>query len=132
MPLSVWKKLLLLELTSTRMTLELANRSTIIPTGVAEDIFVKVGKFYFLADFVVVDYDVDPRVPLILERPFLRTARALINVHGEELTLRVNDEAITFKVGHTSRCSRNGYIKMGQKRCQKGQNPSTRLEECKK
>ncbi|GJZ65352.1 reverse transcriptase domain-containing protein [Tanacetum coccineum] len=93
------------ELTPTRMTLELANRSVAYPVGVAEDVFVKVGKFHFLADFVVVDYDVDPRVPLILGRPFLRTARALIDVHGEELTLRVNDEAITFNVGHTSRYS---------------------------
>ncbi|GKE95465.1 reverse transcriptase domain-containing protein [Tanacetum coccineum] len=105
MPLSVWKKLSLPELTPTRMTLELANRSDAYSVGVAEDVFVKVGKFYFPADFVVVDYDVYPRVPLILERPFLRTARALIDVHGEELTLRVNDEAITFKVGHTSRYS---------------------------
>ncbi|GKE43255.1 reverse transcriptase domain-containing protein, partial [Tanacetum coccineum] len=103
------KKLSLPELTPTRMTLELANQSVVIPVGVAEDVFVKVGKFYFPANFVVVDYDVDPRVPLILGRPFLRTARALIDVHGEELTLRVNDEAITFKVGHTSRYSRNYY-----------------------
>ncbi|GKC72308.1 reverse transcriptase domain-containing protein [Tanacetum coccineum] len=65
-----------------------------------------------MTDFVVVDYDVDPRVPLILGRPFLRTARALIDVHGEELTLRVNDEAIMFKVGHTSRYSRNYYDEM--------------------
>ncbi|GKD12360.1 reverse transcriptase domain-containing protein, partial [Tanacetum coccineum] len=104
-------KLSLPELTSTCMTLEHANRSVAYPVGVAEDVFVKVGKFYFPADFVVVDYDVDPRVPLILEIPFLRTARALIDVHGEELTLRVNDEAITFKVGHTSRYSRNYYDK---------------------
>ncbi|GJY53663.1 reverse transcriptase domain-containing protein [Tanacetum coccineum] len=89
----------------TRMTLELINRSVAYLVGVAEDVFVKVGKFHFPADFVVVDYDVDPRVPLILGRPFLRTARALIDVHGEELTLRVNDEAITFNVGHTSRYS---------------------------
>ncbi|GJV86002.1 reverse transcriptase domain-containing protein [Tanacetum coccineum] len=109
MPLSVWKKLSLPELTLTRMTLELANRSVAVPDGVAEDVFVKVGKFYFLADFVVVDYDVDPRVPLILRRPFLRTARALTNVHGEELTLRVNDKVITFNVGNTSRYSRNYY-----------------------
>ncbi|GJS34670.1 reverse transcriptase domain-containing protein [Tanacetum coccineum] len=107
MPLSVWKQLSLPELTSTRMTLELADRSTVHPKGVAEDVFVKVGKFYFPADFVVVDYDVDPRVPLILGRPFLRTARALIDVYGEELTLRVDDEAITFKVGQTSRYSRS-------------------------
>ncbi|GJY73623.1 reverse transcriptase domain-containing protein [Tanacetum coccineum] len=105
MSLSAWKKLSLPELTLTRMTLELANRSVAYPVGVAGDVFVKVGKFHFPADFVVVDYDVDPRDPLILGRPFLRTARALIDVHGEELTLRVNDEAITFNFGHTSRYS---------------------------
>ncbi|GJT71275.1 reverse transcriptase domain-containing protein [Tanacetum coccineum] len=109
MPLCVWKKLSLPELTPTRMTLELADRSVAHPKGVTEDVFVKVGKFYFPADFVVVDYDVDPRVPLILERPFLRTARALIDVHGEELTLLVNDEAIMFKVRHTSKYFRNYY-----------------------
>ncbi|GJT34548.1 reverse transcriptase domain-containing protein [Tanacetum coccineum] len=81
MPISVWKKLSLPELTPTCMTLELANRSVAYPVGVAEDVFVKVGKFHFPADFVIVDYDVDPRVPLILGRPFLRTARALIDVH---------------------------------------------------
>ncbi|GJT20513.1 reverse transcriptase domain-containing protein, partial [Tanacetum coccineum] len=102
MPLSVWKKLSLPDLTSTRMTLELADRTITRPKGVAEDVFVKVGKFHYLADFVVVDFDADPRVPLILERPFLRTARALIDVYGEEITLRYNDEAITFNVGHTS------------------------------
>ncbi|GJY98417.1 reverse transcriptase domain-containing protein [Tanacetum coccineum] len=112
MPLSIWKKLSLPELTSTRMTLELTDRSVAHPKGVAEDVFVKVGKFYFPADFIIVDYDVDPRVPLIIGRPFLRTARALIDVHGEELTLRVNDEAITFKVGHTLRYSRNYYDEM--------------------
>ncbi|GKA13922.1 reverse transcriptase domain-containing protein [Tanacetum coccineum] len=97
MPLSIWKKLSLPELTLTRMILELADRSTTSPSGIAEDVFVKVGKFHFPSDFVVVDYVVDPRVPLILGRPFLRMARALIDVYGEELTLRVDDEAITFK-----------------------------------
>ncbi|GJZ04802.1 reverse transcriptase domain-containing protein [Tanacetum coccineum] len=66
-----------------------------------------VGKFHFPANFVVVDYTVDPRVPLILGRPFLRTARAFIDVYGEKLTLRVDDEAITLKVGQTSRYSYN-------------------------
>ncbi|GJZ39390.1 reverse transcriptase domain-containing protein [Tanacetum coccineum] len=103
MPLSVWKKLSLPELTPTRMTLELANRSIAYPVGVAEDVFVKVGKFHFLADFVVVDYDVDPRVPLILGRPFLRTAQALIDVHGEELILRDGDEQLIFHVDNTSK-----------------------------
>ncbi|GKE89136.1 reverse transcriptase domain-containing protein [Tanacetum coccineum] len=79
------------------MTLELGDRSITRPKGVAEDVFVKVGKFHYPTDFIVVDYDADPRVPLILERPFLRMARALIDVYGEEITLRFNDEAITFK-----------------------------------
>ncbi|GKE10413.1 reverse transcriptase domain-containing protein, partial [Tanacetum coccineum] len=64
MPLSIWKKLSLPELTPTRMILELADRSTTSPSGIAEDVFVKVGKFYFSADFVVVDYVVDPRETL--------------------------------------------------------------------
>ncbi|GKA82685.1 reverse transcriptase domain-containing protein [Tanacetum coccineum] len=101
------RKLSLSELTPTQMILELADRSTTRPTGIVEDVFVRVGKFHFPADFVVVDYVVDPRVPLILGRPFLRTARALIDVDGGELTLRVSDEAITFKVGNTSRYSYN-------------------------
>ncbi|GJW67308.1 reverse transcriptase domain-containing protein [Tanacetum coccineum] len=86
------------------------DRSTTSPSGIAEDVFVKVGKFHFPADFVVVDYVVDPRVPLILGRPFLRTARALIDVYGEELTPRVDDESITFKVGQTSRYSYNDAV----------------------
>ncbi|GKA15074.1 reverse transcriptase domain-containing protein [Tanacetum coccineum] len=103
MPLSIWKKLSLPELTPTRTILELADRSTTSLSGIAKDVFVKVGKFHFPADFIVINYVVDPRVPLILGRPFLRTARDLIDVYGEELTLRVDDEAITFKVGQTSR-----------------------------
>ncbi|GJZ14346.1 reverse transcriptase domain-containing protein [Tanacetum coccineum] len=70
MPLSVWKKLGLPELISTRMTLELANRAICTPAGIARDVFVPVGKFTFPADFVIVDYESDPRVPLILGRPF--------------------------------------------------------------
>nr|GEW98071.1 reverse transcriptase domain-containing protein [Tanacetum cinerariifolium] len=105
MPLSIWKKLSLPELTPTRMTLELADRSITRPKGVFEDVFVKVEKFHFPTDFVVVDFEVDPRVPLILGRSFLRTSRALINVHGEEITLRVNDEAVTFNLNQTTRYS---------------------------
>ncbi|GJX11888.1 reverse transcriptase domain-containing protein [Tanacetum coccineum] len=89
------------------MILELADRSISTPTGIAEDVFVKVGTFYFPADFVVVDYDADPRVPLILGRPFLRTARALIDVHGEKMTLRHDDQSVTFKVGDTKNFSYN-------------------------
>nr|GEU44265.1 reverse transcriptase domain-containing protein [Tanacetum cinerariifolium] len=107
MPLSIWKKLSLPELTPTQMILELADRSTTRPASIAKDVFVKVGKFYFPTDFVVVDYVVDPHFPLILERPFLRTRRALIDVYGKDLTLRVDDEAITFKVGQTLKYSYN-------------------------
>ncbi|GJV71581.1 reverse transcriptase domain-containing protein [Tanacetum coccineum] len=98
---SVFEKLNPPGLTKTKMILELADRSTSTPTGIAENVFVKVGTFYFPADFVVVNYDADPRVPLILGRPFLRTARALIDVHGEEMTLRHDDKSVTFKVGDT-------------------------------
>nr|GEX02678.1 hypothetical protein [Tanacetum cinerariifolium] len=79
------------------------------PVGVAEDVFVKVGTFHFPANFVVVDFDADPRVPLILERSFLKTERALIDVYEGELTLRVGKEAVTFNLDQTSRYSANYY-----------------------
>nr|GEW64330.1 reverse transcriptase domain-containing protein [Tanacetum cinerariifolium] len=105
MPLSIWKKLSLPKLTPTRMTLELADRSITRPKGVVEDVFVKVEKFHFPTDFVVVDFKADPRVPLILRRSFLRTGRALIDVYGEEITLQVNDESVTFNLNQTMRYS---------------------------
>ncbi|GJT34196.1 reverse transcriptase domain-containing protein [Tanacetum coccineum] len=98
MPLSVWNTLSLSEPTPTRMTLELATHTVSYPAGIAEDVFVQMGKITFPADFVVVDYDVDPRVPLILGRPFLRTTHAPVDVHGEELTLRVGDEKLVFNI----------------------------------
>ncbi|GKA42194.1 reverse transcriptase domain-containing protein, partial [Tanacetum coccineum] len=81
MPFSVWKKLNLPNLTPTCMTLELADRSISRPIGIAKDVNVKVGVFQFPADFVVVDFEPDPRVPLILGRCFLKTSRALIDVY---------------------------------------------------
>ncbi|GJR44536.1 reverse transcriptase domain-containing protein, partial [Tanacetum coccineum] len=107
MPLSIWKELSLPALTKTRMILELADRTISTPTGIAEDVFVKVGTFFFPADFVVVDYVSNPRAPLILGRPFLRMARALIDVHGEQMTLRHDDQSVTFKVGDTKTFSYN-------------------------
>ncbi|GKA83117.1 reverse transcriptase domain-containing protein [Tanacetum coccineum] len=80
------------------MTLELADRSITRPKGVAEDVFVKVGSFHFPTDFVVVDFEADPRVPLILGRSFLRTGRALIDVYEGELILRDGDERLIFHV----------------------------------
>ncbi|GJT35001.1 reverse transcriptase domain-containing protein [Tanacetum coccineum] len=73
--------------------------------GLAEDVFVKVGKFHFPTDFVVVDFESDPRVPLILGRSFLRTGRALIDVYREEITLRVNNKAVTLNQDQTTRYS---------------------------
>nr|GFB55046.1 reverse transcriptase domain-containing protein [Tanacetum cinerariifolium] len=107
MPFSVWKSLSLPDLTPTCMTLELADRSIYRLVRVAEDVYVKVGSFYFPADFIVVDFDADPRVPLILRRSFLKIGRALIAVFKGELTLRVGKEAITFNLDQTSRYSAN-------------------------
>nr|GEY19439.1 hypothetical protein [Tanacetum cinerariifolium] len=96
-PLSIWKKLRLPTLNDTKMVLELANRTISKPTGVAENVFVKVKKFYFPADFVVLDFIADPRVPLILRRPFLSTAHAIIDVHAREIILRPDKQSLTLK-----------------------------------
>ncbi|GKD14672.1 reverse transcriptase domain-containing protein [Tanacetum coccineum] len=111
MPLSIWKKLSLPELTPTRMTLELADRSITSPKGLAEDVFVKVGMFYFPTDFVVVDFEADPRVPLILGRSFLRTGHALIDVYERELILRNGDERLIFHVDKHPQKHANESIK---------------------
>nr|GEU48929.1 reverse transcriptase domain-containing protein [Tanacetum cinerariifolium] len=100
MPLLVWKNLGLPEHISTHMTLELANWAICTPAGIARDVFVLVRKFTFLANFVIVDYESNPRVPLILGRPFLWTARALIDVHGEKMILRDGDERLTLNMRH--------------------------------
>nr|GEY21131.1 reverse transcriptase domain-containing protein [Tanacetum cinerariifolium] len=97
MPLSVWKKLGLPDLIPTRMTLELANRAICTADGITRDVFIPVGKFTFPADFVVVDYESDPQVPLILGIPFLRTDRALIDVYGEEIILHFLEVLVSNK-----------------------------------
>nr|GEU41092.1 reverse transcriptase domain-containing protein [Tanacetum cinerariifolium] len=102
-PLSVWNKLSLPKMSPTCMTLELADRLISRPVGVIEDVFVKVEMFHFLADFVVVDFDADPRVPLILWRSFLKIGRALIDVYKGELNLCVGNKAITFNLDQTLR-----------------------------
>ncbi|GKE39398.1 reverse transcriptase domain-containing protein [Tanacetum coccineum] len=107
MPLCVWKNLSLPKLTPTCITLELADRSIPKPIGIAKDVYLKVGKFKFLANFVVVDFDAHPRVPLILGRSFLKTRRALNDVYEGELSLRVGKEAVTFNLDQTSSYSSN-------------------------
>nr|GEZ30724.1 reverse transcriptase domain-containing protein [Tanacetum cinerariifolium] len=107
MPLSVWNKLSFPKLSPTCMTLELADLLISHPVGVAEDVFVKVGTFHFPADFVVIDFDANPRVPLILRISFLKIGHALIDVYEGELTLHVGKEAVTFNLDQTSRYSAN-------------------------
>nr|GEX55904.1 DNA-directed DNA polymerase [Tanacetum cinerariifolium] len=107
MPLSIWNKLSLPELSPTCMTLKLTNRSISRPIGVTEDVSVKVGKFHFPANFLVVDFDADTRVTLILGRSFLKIGRALIDVYEGELTLHVGNKAVTFNLDQTSRYSAN-------------------------
>nr|GEW73896.1 reverse transcriptase domain-containing protein [Tanacetum cinerariifolium] len=82
-------------------------RSVSKPIGIAKDVSVKVGVFHFPVDFVVVDFEPDPRVPLILRRCFLNTGRALIDVHKGELTLHIENDAITYNLDQTSRYSAN-------------------------
>nr|GFB18398.1 reverse transcriptase domain-containing protein [Tanacetum cinerariifolium] len=85
----------------------LADRTISKPTGVAENVFVKVGKFYFPADFVILDFVANPRIPLILGRPFLSTVYALIVVYEGEITLRHDDQSLTLKCGDTPSISYN-------------------------
>nr|GFA82426.1 reverse transcriptase domain-containing protein [Tanacetum cinerariifolium] len=101
MALSVWEGLSLPEHTPTSMTLELADRSVSKPLGIAKYVSFKVGVFHFPTDFVVVDFEPDPRVPLILGRCILKTSRVLIDVHKGELTLRIRNEAITYNLDQT-------------------------------
>nr|GEX43417.1 reverse transcriptase domain-containing protein [Tanacetum cinerariifolium] len=96
-------------LNDTKMVLELANRTISKPTGVAENFFVKVGKFYFPADFVVPDFIDDPRVSLILGRPFLSTAHALIDVYEGEIILRHDDQSLTLNCGDKPSISYNNF-----------------------
>ncbi|KAL6523503.1 hypothetical protein OROGR_017106 [Orobanche gracilis] len=92
MPLSIFRNLGVGEMKATSITLQLADRSVAYPRGIVEDVLVKVDKFIFPADFVVLDMDEDGDLPLILGRPFLATGKALIDVENGELTLRENDE----------------------------------------
>ena len=100
MPLSVVQILSLGELTPTTIILQLADRSMAQPEGFLEDMLVKVGKFIFPVDFVVMKMEEDNQVPLLLGRPFLATGAALIDVKRGELPLRVGNEAVHFNLGN--------------------------------
>ena len=98
MPLSVCRKLGLGEMKQTTISLQLAYQSIKYPCGIIEDILVKVDKFIFPIDFMVLDMEEDQEVPLILGRPFLAMGRALIDVQKGELTLRVNKKEVMFNI----------------------------------
>ncbi|XP_022860306.1 uncharacterized protein LOC111380876 [Olea europaea var. sylvestris] len=98
MPLSVFKKLGLAEVKPTTLTLQLADRSITYPKCMIEDVLVKVDKFILHVDFVVLDMDENEKISLILGRPFLATGRALIDVQEGKLTLRFNEEHVTFNI----------------------------------
>ncbi|KAM6550733.1 hypothetical protein CsatB_000541 [Cannabis sativa] len=103
MPMSIFRKLGIGEARPTTVTLQLADRSMAHPEGKIEDVLVQVDKFIFPADFIILDYEEDSEVPIILGRPFLATGRTLIDVEKGELTMRAQDEQATFKVFHPMR-----------------------------
>ncbi|XP_017416658.1 uncharacterized protein LOC108327474 [Vigna angularis] len=98
MSLSMFEKIEVLELKPTWMTIQLVDRSLKYPYGVAEDVIVKVDKFLFPMDFVIMEMEEDVNVPLILGRPFMKTARVFIEVENDKLKVRVQDEEVNFHV----------------------------------
>ncbi|KAJ9186720.1 hypothetical protein P3X46_002263 [Hevea brasiliensis] len=100
MPLSIYEKLNMGDLKPTHISLQLADRSIKYPEGILENIPLKVGKFYIPVDFVILDMEEDSNIPIILGRPFLATAGALIDVKGEKLTLRVGEDHLVFNIGN--------------------------------
>src|SRR5581483_8499880 len=98
MPLSVFKSLEIGEARPTTISIQLADKSLVWPKGKIEDVLVQVDKFIFPADFIILDCEVDADIPIILGRPFLATGRTLIDVQKGELTMRVQDQEVTFSV----------------------------------
>ncbi|GJZ14216.1 DNA-directed DNA polymerase [Tanacetum coccineum] len=98
MPYTMYEKLGLGEPKPTRMSLELVDRSIQYPQGIAEDVLIKIDKFVLPIDFVILDMQEDSRNPIILGRPFLATARAMIDVFNKKITLWVGSEEVIFDV----------------------------------
>jgi len=98
MPLSMTRKLGDLVVKPYRMTLSLPNQYVKHPFGIVDDVLVKVGRFVFPVDFVIMDMEEDSECPLVLGRPFLATGRAMIDLEAREIMLRIRDEHIKFNV----------------------------------
>ena len=101
MPLSVDKRLSLRELTPTAMTLQMTDKTLAHPEGILEDVLIKVGKFFFPVNFVVINIEEGKQVPFLLGTPFLAIGASLIDVKKEEQTLKVGDEAVHFNLNHS-------------------------------
>ncbi|KAK4271016.1 hypothetical protein QN277_019773 [Acacia crassicarpa] len=98
MPRSIFKQLAVGEARPTTITLQLADRSIVLPKGKIEDVLVKVDKFIFPVDFIILDFEADHDVPILLGSPFMATGRTLIDVEKGELTMRVNNDQVTFSI----------------------------------
>ncbi|KAL7615460.1 hypothetical protein Lser_V15G05948 [Lactuca serriola] len=107
MPYSFFKKLALLEPRPIRMVIHLANKTVTFPRGICENLMVKVDKFVFPANFIILDMEADPQVPIILGRPLLNTASAMVDMRDLKLTLRVGDDSVTFGVDQAMKYARN-------------------------
>ena len=123
MPLSMVSRLSLRELTPTTMSLQMANKSMAQPEGILEDVLIKMGKFIFPIDFVVMDIEEDKHIPLLLRRPFLARGVALRDVKKGELTLRVRIEEVHFNLSKSlkqheveqAKCMRIDKVTLGCK-----------------
>ncbi|XP_070050880.1 uncharacterized protein [Nicotiana tomentosiformis] len=98
MPFSIFKTLGIGKPRSTSMRIQMADCTMKRPLGVIEDVLVRVDKFIFPANFVILDCEVDNEVPIIRGRPFLTMGKALVDVEDGELTFRVGDEIMVFHV----------------------------------
>ncbi|XP_016163105.1 uncharacterized protein LOC107605661 [Arachis ipaensis] len=98
MPLSLMKKLQINEMRSTDVIIQLVDKTQKQAEGVVENVLVKVGNYFLPTDFVVLDMEESYLHPIILGRPFLATATALIDVKQRELILRIYDEHLTFHI----------------------------------
>ncbi|XP_010687408.4 uncharacterized protein LOC104901516 [Beta vulgaris subsp. vulgaris] len=110
MPLSICEKLQLGELKPTRISLQLADRTVKFPLGILENVPLRVGKFYIPCDFVVMKTKEDAQVPIILGRPFLATAGAVIDMKNEKITFEVGDEKMEYNLINSMESPSSGLI----------------------
>jgi hypothetical protein len=101
MPKSIFDKIGVGELKPTRISLQMADQSVKLPIGVVEDMPVRIGRYFVPIDFVIVEMEEDTHSPLLLGRPFLNTAKAIIDVNGGMITFQIGVENITFHVNRT-------------------------------